>query len=362
MSETDKRTPLHDRHVEIGGRMVSFAGWDMPVQYATGIIGEHRIVRTACGVFDISHMGQFEAKGEHAAEWLGSLLTNDALALEVGRGQYTLMLNERGGVIDDMIIYRSAEESFLIVVNASMIDEDFAWMEAHRAEGVSLTDRSDDFAGMAVQGPECSAVFRNAFPGQFLPSRNGIRAAEIDGDGCFFCRTGYTGEDGFEFFCPASSAVKWFDRLIAAGAKPCGLGARDSLRLEMCYPLNGSDLSPDRTPIEAGLGFFCALDTDFIGAEMLRRQKAEGPRLRLAAIEYTQKGAPPRHGYEVQTPDGTRLGELSSGILSPSIGKGIGMAYLPAEYAKPGTPVQVIVRGRPVPAVTVRKPFYRKDG
>ncbi len=361
MSETEKRTPLHDKHVELGGRMVPFAGWNMPVQYATGIIGEHKIVRTDCGVFDISHMGQFFAKGAQVTAWLNSLLTNDPTKLEIGRGQYTLMLNERGGVIDDMIIYRDGEDSFFIVVNASKIDEDYAWMKAHCPQGITLTNRSEEFAGMAVQGPHCGDVFSRAFPGLALPSRNGISMHEIDGDTCFFCRTGYTGEDGFEFFCPSASGIKWLERLLEAGAKPCGLGARDSLRLEMCFPLNGSDLSPERTPIEAGLGFFCALDTDFIGVDILRKQKADGPAVRLTAIEYTEKGAPPRHGYEVQSADGLPLGELCSGILSPSIGKGIGMAYIPAEYAKAGTQLQIVVRGKAIPAVTVKKPFYKKE-
>ena len=358
-ADTMKSTPLCARHVELGAKMVPFAGWNMPVQY-TGIIDEHNTVRNACGVFDISHMGQFTASGPGCTAWLNRMFTNNLNKLVDGMGQYSIMLNEKGGIIDDLIIYRLAEESYFIVVNASMIDEDYAWLVAHKPEGITLDNRSADFVGLAVQGPTCEEVFARACPGVQLPVRNGILCFECDGDKLIVCRTGYTGEDGFELFCPAAQGVKWFDKVMAGGAKPCGLGARDSLRLEMCYSLNGSDLSPEKTPLEAGLSWCCDLTKDFIGVEVLRRQKAEGRPSALVAIEYKGKGAPPRHGYAVQLPDGTPLGEVCSGILSPTLGKGIAMAYVPTAHSKIGTEVQILVRGKAVPAEIVRKPFLKK--
>lgn len=358
-ADTMKSTPLCAKHVELGAKMVPFAGWNMPVQYS-GIIDEHNTVRTACGVFDISHMGQFLVNGAGSTEWLNGMFTNNLGKLVDGMGQYSMMLNEQGGVIDDLIIYRLAEDDYFIVVNASMIDEDYAWLAARKPEGIVLENKSDAFVGLAVQGPACEEVFARLCPGVTLPVRNGILCFECEGDALIICRTGYTGENGFEFFCPAEQGVKWFEKLLAAGAKPCGLGARDSLRLEMCYSLNGSDLSPEKTPLEAGLSWCCDLSKDFIGVDVLRRQKAEGRPTALVAIEYKGKGAPPRHGYEVQLPDGTPLGTVCSGILSPTLGKGIAMAYVPAAHGKVGTDVNIIVRGKAVPAQIVKKPFLKK--
>jgi aminomethyltransferase len=339
--------------------MVPFAGWNMPVQY-TSIMDEHAAVRTAAGIFDISHMGQFIVSGPGALAWLNRMLANNVAKLEVGQGQYSFLLNERGGVIDDLIVYRTAEDAFFLVVNASMIDEDFAWMAKHQPEDVAFANESELWAGMAVQGPESPAAFEKVCPGQALPPRNGIARFAVDGVDVVVCRTGYTGEDGFEFFSPAEQGGAWFEKFIAAGAKACGLGARDTLRLEMCYPLNGNDLSPDRTPIEGCFGFFVDLEKgDFIGREVLAKQKAEGPAQKLVALEYTDKGAPPRSHYAVLDAAGNVVSELSSGVLSPSTGKGIGMAYVPAGLAKIGTEFFVDVRGRQFPAKVVKKPFYK---
>jgi aminomethyltransferase len=352
-----KSSPLEAAHVALGAKLVPFAGWNMPVQY-TSIIDEHTAVRTACGIFDISHMGQFIVSGPTAAAWLNGLLTNDIAKLGIGEGQYTLMLNEAGGVIDDLIAYRTDEEEFLLVVNASMIGEDFAWMEAHQDGRVELRNESGFWAGMAIQGPAAAEIFAKVLPDETLPPRNGL---SITDEAAVICRTGYTGEDGFEFFCPVDEAIGYWDKFLAAGAKPCGLGARDTLRLEMGYPLNGNDLSPERTPIEAGLGFFCALEKgDFIGRDTLVRQKADGPAVKLTALRYLDKGPPPRAHYPVHSADGAVLGELASGVLSPSLMTGIGMAYLPAEFSKIGTPLQIEVRGRLFPAEVVKKPFYKK--
>lgn len=354
-----KQSPLLDAHLALGARMVPFAGWNMPVQYA-GIREEHAAVRTGVGVFDISHMGQFVVEGVSATAWLDTMLTNDVAKLAVGQGQYTLMLNEGGGVIDDLIVYREGEEAFFAVVNASMIDEDFAWLNGHLAAGVTLRDESAAWAGMAVQGPRSGEAWGRIFPaGPELPPRNGILRFPMGGGDLVVCRTGYTGEDGFEFFCAASEAVSWWDKIVAAGATPCGLGARDTLRLEMGYPLNGADLAPQRTPIEAGLRFFVKLDkAEFVGRSVLAQQAADGPAVRLLAFRMTCKCPPPRAHYPV-VHDGQRVGEVTSGTLSPSLDQGIGMAYLPAGLAEPGTGIGIDIRGRVFPAVVVKKPFYK---
>lgn len=356
MSDTLLHSPLEPLHIELGGRMVDFAGWYMPVMYGS-ILDEHHAVRKEVGIFDISHMGQFIVRGPGAGEWLDRMLANEVARLADGEGQYTFLLNERGGVIDDLILYREAVDTYFLVVNASMIDADFAWLHARLDAGVELINESDLWAGMAVQGPRSQELFAAVHPGEGLPVRNGIARLA---NGAVVCRTGYTGEDGFEYFCPAAEGVAAFRAFVEGGAAPCGLGARDSLRLEMCYPLNGNDLSPERTPLEAGLGFFVALDKgDFVGRDVLLKQKAEGLQRKLVAIEYTDKGAPPRAHYPVLDAGGQVIGELSSGVPSPSTGKGIGMAYLPIDFTKPGTPVQIDVRGRHFPAVVVKKPFYK---
>ncbi len=346
-----KHTPLEAAHLRLQARMVPFAGWYMPVQYS-GITAEHEAVRKGVGVFDISHMGQVFVTGAGAEAWLNGLLTNNVSKLEPGQGQYTLMLNEEGGVIDDLIAYRTGPADFVLVINASMIDEDVAWMQAHLPADVVLRNASSDYAGLAVQGPRASELLDG------LPPRNGI---QLRLDGVIVCRTGYTGEDGFELFCPAADGEKWLDRFVAAGATPCGLGARDTLRLEMCYPLNGNDLSPTRTPIEAGLGFFVDLTkTAFTGHEKLRAQKASGDHDKLCALVITEKGPPPRAHYPVVL-DGVKIGETCSGGPAPSLGgQGIALAYLPAAHAKPGTIVGLEVRGKVFAAKVVKKPFYKK--
>lgn len=361
MSDNLQETPLAELHRRLGGKMIGFAGWNMPVQY-TSIMNEHEAVRNGCGVFDISHMGQFWVKGPSALDWLNGLLTNDTRKLEPGFGQYTLMLNEAGGVIDDLIIYRVDEESVFLVVNAAKIDEDWKWLESHLIDGVSLINESDQWVGLAVQGPESQAVYQKLFDtGAELPPRNGITRVAAAGGDLIVCRTGYTGEDGYEFFCPAPQGEAWLEKFIEAGVVPCGLGARDSLRLEVCYPLNGSDLSPSHTPLQAGLGFACALDTEFVGVEVLREQKQNGLGERLVALEYVEKGAPPRPHYPVCLPGGEAISELTSGVLSPTLKKGIGMAYLPVAHAKVGHELEIEVRGKRVLAKVVKKPFYKKS-
>ena len=352
-----KLSPLNDLHEELGAKMVEFAGWRMPIQYA-GILKEHLAVRERAGVFDISHMGEVFVSGVGAAEWLNGLLTNDVAKLEVGEGQYTLMLNEAGGVIDDLILYRIGEEAYLAVVNAALIEEDVAGMRGKLAGDVVLEDRSAEYGALAVQGPEAAKVYAAMLSeGEELPSRNGVRELETPEGKVIVCRTGYTGEDGFEFFCAAEATTGWMRKVLEAEAEPCALGARDTLRLEMGYPLNGSDLSRERTPLEAGLGFFVGKEKgEFIGSPALAAQKEAGGYDRLVAIRMTEKGPPPRPHYAVWA-EGEQVGELCSGTMSPSLGAGIGMAYLPDRLKGAGTALELEIRGKRFPAEVVKKPF-----
>ncbi|MDA7597548.1 glycine cleavage system aminomethyltransferase GcvT [bacterium] len=351
-------SPLDSRHRELGARMLPFAGWEMPIQYE-GIVAEHNAVRNLLGIFDISHMGQVEISGVDSEKWLNGLLTNDVSALEDNGGQYTLMLNEGGGVIDDLILYREAADRFFLVVNASKIDEDVAWLTQNLTEGIELKNYSDDFGAFAIQGPAAESAWEKVTAEWgALPPRNGI--VRLENGRIIACRTGYTGEDGFEFFAPNAEIGKWWDAFVSAGAKPCGLGSRDSLRLEKCYPLNGSDLDPDHSPLEAGLGFFVKLEKgcEFTGSDVLKKQKTEGLSQRLVAIQVIGKAPPPRHGYGVADPaTGEQISELTSGGLSPTLGKGIGLTYVPVGLTKIGTQLEIDVRGRRFPCEVVKKPM-----
>jgi len=345
--------------------MVDFGGWSMPVQYS-GIIDEHHAVRGNLGLFDISHMGQFFAEGAGAAAWLNRLLTNNIDKLDVGECQYTFLLNDDGGVIDDLIVYRIADTRFLLVVNASKIEEDFAWMQAHHDPGVQFENHSEHYAGFAVQGPKSAQLFDAFFCGQYSrPARNEILAVRIDGETYYIARTGYTGEDGFEVFCPAGRAVKSWNDILGKGAafaiKPCGLGARDTLRLEMCYPLNGSDLGADTTPIEAGLGMFVDLQKpDFIGRRKLAEQKERGVKRRLVPFKMTGASPPPRSHYPVFK-GGAKIAETTSGSLSPTLKAGIGMAYILTEFALINEQIEIEIRGRRFPATIEKKPLHRPN-
>jgi aminomethyltransferase len=356
-------TPLHAEHVRLGAKMVDFGGWSMPVQYS-GIIDEHHAVRGNLGVFDISHMGQFFAEGAGTAAWLNGLLTNNVDRLGVGECQYTLLLNETGGVIDDLIVYRIGDARYLLVVNAGRIDEDFAWMYGRLAPGVALENRSEHFAGLAVQGPRSAQLFDVFFQGKYSrPARNEILSVQVDDETYYIARTGYTGEDGFEVFCPAHRAVKSWNDILRKGAefgiKPCGLGARDTLRLEMCYPLNGSDLAPDTTPIEAGLSIFVDLKKSaFIGREALCRQKEGGVKRRLVPFKMTGVSPPPRSHYAVFKGD-QKIAETTSGTLSPTLKIGIGMAYIPTQFARINEQIEIEIRGKRFPAVIEKKPLHR---
>jgi aminomethyltransferase len=346
--------------------MVDFGGWSMPVQYS-GIIDEHNSVRSKLGVFDISHMGQFFAEGAGALAWLNGLLTNNVERLAVGECQYTFLLNDQGGVIDDLIVYRIGDAKYLLVVNAAKIDEDFAWMQAHLGPEVDFRNRSHDFAGLAVQGPRSAQLFEAFFHGKYSrPARNEILAIQIDDELYYIARTGYTGEDGFEVFCPSNRAVKSWNDILRKGSefeiKPCGLGARDTLRLEMCYPLNGSDLTPDTTPIEAGLSLFVDLQKPkFVGRDSLLRQKQEGVKRRLVPFKMCGACPPPRSHYAVFKGD-QKIAETTSGTQSPTLKAGIGMAYIPTEFARINEQIEIEIRGKRFPATIEKKPLHRAGG
>jgi aminomethyltransferase len=366
MSEVaQKKTPLYDEHVKRGAKMIPFGDWIMPVHY-TSILEEHQAVRTNAGMFDISHMGQLIAEGKGAGQWLNEMLTNNIDKLTVGTGQYTFLLNETGGIIDDLIVYRIGDAKFLLVVNASRTNEDFVWLDRHRPQDVDLKNRSADFGGVAIQGPKVVELF-HALLGENvdLPPRNAIVDLALNGMPVSIARTGYTGEDGVEVFFRAQDAAKFWSLVLGKGEqfgiKPCGLGARDTLRLEMCYPLNGSDLSPEHNPIEAGLGFFVDLTkSKFTGRDVLLKMKEDGPAQKLVPFRMEGKGPPPRPHYAVFD-NGERVGEVTSGTLSPSLNYGVGMAYINAPHSKIGSKIEIEIRGQKFPATIEKKPLYKKS-
>ena len=361
-----QKTALFDAHKKLGARLVEFGGWHMPVQYPGGIVEEHKAVREAAGVFDISHMGEFFIGGGNAQAFLNGLLTNDVDKLGVGQGQYTLMLNEEGGVIDDLILYRLHETEFLLIVNAAKIDEDHAWIKQNLPEGVTFIDKSDESSALALQGPKAIEIARKFFgPGWPEPKRNEITSYSWNCQPVLTARTGYTGEDGLELLFTNEVAENFLNALLEAGKpfglKPCGLGARDTLRLEAGLPLNGNDLSSLRTPIEAGLGAFVSLTKEavFPGKGVLLKQKANGLNNKLVAFRVAQGGPPPRPHYRLFLGEG-QVGEVTSGAPSPTLGYGIGMAYVDIDYTEPGTKLELEVRGTRVPVEVVKKPFYRR--
>jgi aminomethyltransferase len=350
-----KRTPLHDRHVAAGARLVGFAGWEMPVQYA-GIREEHVAVRTKAGIFDVSHMGEIETSGPDAEAFLQRILSNDVTKIADQGAQYSVLCKDDGGVLDDLFTYRLGHDRFLTVTNASNHEKDLDWFSRH-TEGfdVTLHDRLHDYAMLAVQGPLARGIVNDLADGE-LPAR--FRTAELTvagAPGVLVCGTGYTGEDGVELLVRPEHATAVWDAVTEHGAVPAGLGARDTLRLEVCFHLYGNDLMESRGPIEAGLGWCCKEDTGFIGSEAIRATRESGPTEKLAPFAFTGPGIP-RQGNPV-----IGGGEVTSGTLSPCLNVGIGMAYLPAEQAEPGTPIEIDVRGKSRPAEVRKKPLYSKE-
>jgi aminomethyltransferase len=350
MAQTLQRTPVHGRHVALGARMVPFAGWEMPVQYE-GVIQEHRAVRADAGVFDVSHMGEIEVEGPQAHPFLQGLLSNDLDRIEPGEAQYTLLTNERGGIVDDLIAYRLGPCRYLLVVNAANKDADFRWLKEREARGSEVTDVSAEYGLLAVQGPR--AIERLG-----LPAARAFTFAEerVAGIEAMVNRTGYTGEDGCELLCMAEDAAALWDAVLERGVVPCGLGARDTLRLEACYPLHGNDITPDTDPISAGLGWTCALAKDFTGAAEIRMIKEVGPGRKLVPFVMEER-AIPRQGMAI---DGG--GEVTSGTHSPMLDVGIGLGYVPSAMSAKGTELAIDVRGNSRKARVVKKPIYGREG
>ena len=373
-----KRTTLFSAHQKLGAKLIDFGGWEMPVQY-TSITDEHLAVRNAAGIFDISHMGEVTVSGAGAEAFLNSVLTNDLRKLVPGEGQYTLMCNERGGVVDDLYAYKLSGGVYFLIINASRIEADVAWLQGQAAAfsgELKLTDASHNYAAIAVQGPRVQEFINAVIPGASVSAmrvnavtdlkKNQIGGFKFENQSVLVSRTGYTGEDGFEIVGSDESIQHLWDKIISAGRpfglKPAGLGARDTLRTEVCYPLYGHELDENTTPIEAGVGFFVSLDKgEFNGRAVLAEQKVNGTKKKCVAFKMTDKSAPPRPHYPIWV-NGAGLGEVVSGTQSPSLNLGIGMGYVPVEFAKAGTAIEIEIRGKRFGAQVVAKPIYRKAG
>ena len=364
-----KQTPLNAAHRRLGARMVDFGGWDMPVQYPAGTVEEHTRTRTRAGLFDVSHMGEFEVRGPDAIALVNRLCSNDASKLIDGQAQYSALTTERGTVVDDLLVYRFGPEHLLLVVNASTTEKDWEWIEQHRAdERVELTNRSTDFCQIALQGPAAAGILQQLTetPLEEIKYYH-FREGEVDGVPAIISRTGYTGEDGFEVYADAARAEQLWDRMLDAGRHgtpdgvlPCGLAARNTLRLEAAMALYGHELDEEHTLLEANLGWICKLNKgDFMGRDALARQKEEGPRRKLVGFEVTDRGIA-RDGQDVLV-GGERVGIVTSGSPAPFLKKNIGLAYVPAEFSDAGREIQIDVRGRAVGARVVPVPFYKRE-
>jgi aminomethyltransferase len=352
--DTLRRTPLYERHRAGGAKLVPFAGWEMPVQYE-GIRQEHVNVRTRAGLFDVSHMGEIETEGPDAEAFLQRILSNDVTKIAGDGAQYSVLCRDDGGVLDDLFTYRLGDDHFLTVTNASNHWRDYEWFGRHAADfDVRVTDAAPAYAMLALQGPEARAILGRHIDGE-APKRMRTARAQVAGVDCLVCGTGYTGEDGAELLIPPDGAEQVWDALTGDGAQPAGLGARDTLRLEVCFHLYGNDLSEDRNPIEAGLGWVCKRDTGFIGADAL----PDDPPDRLVPFAFTGPGIP-RPGNAVVV-DGEERGVVTSGTLSPCLEIGIGMAYAPKAAAEPGTRIDIDVRGKLRPAEVRERPLYKRE-
>jgi aminomethyltransferase len=354
-----RRTPLYDRHLAAGAKLVDFAGWEMPVQYE-GVRAEHLAVRSGCGVFDVSHMGEVETSGRDSLAFLQRVLSNDVAKLDVGGAQYSVLCREDGGILDDLFTYRLADERYLTVTNAANHAGDLEWFQRHAGDfDVEVTDAIASYAMLAVQGPQARQIV-GGLSATELPERMHTATVALAGADALVCGTGYTGEDGVEVLVNAADAAALWDALLDAGATPAGLGARDTLRLEVCFHLYGNDMDVSRNPIEAGLGWCCKEETGFVGSEAVAEARAAGPAEKLAPFLLTGPGIP-RQGNEVLDASGEPAGMVTSGTLSPSLEVGIGMAYVRAPLAEPGTEVEIDVRGRRRGARVESRPLYHRD-
>lgn len=357
-----KRTPMDSRHREAGAKMVAYAGFAMPVQYPAGIKKEHMAVRESCGLFDVSHMGEFVVEGPGALATLNQLMTNDFSNMEVGRCRYSPMCNEQGGIIDDLLVYKTGEASYMVIVNAANRAKDLAWMEARLAEGTSLTDDSDKWGLLALQGPKAQDILEKVadpslLPEKFYTFRDGVDVAGVT---CLVSQTGYTGEMGYEIYCPPEGMVQVFDALVEAGGDDvalCGLGARDTLRLEAGMPLYGQEMTETITPYEAGLGFFVKLDKeDFIGKAAL--EGGQDPKRKRVGLKVLGRGIG-RTDHEV-VKDGKPIGHITSGTQLPYLGGAYAMALVEVPYSQIGEKLDIIIRDKPVEAEVVALPFYKR--
>jgi len=355
-----RRTPLYDSLVAAGAKLVPFAGWEMPVQYE-GVRAEHLAVRSGCGVFDVSHMGEIETSGPQALELLQRLLSNDVSELEVGGAQYSVLCREDGGVLDDLFTYRLADQHYLTVTNASNHESDLAWFRRHASEfDCDVADRLESWAMLAVQGPDARAIVAGLADGELPPRMRTATAGFACAPEALVCGTGYTGEDGVEILIAPEAALALWQALIDGGAVAAGLGARDTLRLEVCFHLYGNDLSTDRNPIEAGLGWCCKEETGFIGSDVIANARAAGTAEKLVPFALTGAGIP-RQGNGVIDADGETAGVVTSGTLSPCLKRGVGMAYVRADLARSETEIEIDVRGKRRPARIESKPLYNPD-
>ncbi len=367
-----RQTPLVEAHRAAGGRMVDFAGWELPVQYES-VVAEHEAVRAAAGLFDVSHMGEIEFSGPGALDAVNGLISNDLDRCADGQALYAGLLNDEGGFVDDVVVYRFSPQRILLCVNASNREKDFAWM-CERFPDIRPRQRSDDFAQLALQGPASAAILQRLTSSSLSALGNyRFTEGEVAKVPCLISRTGYTGEDGFELYCSPGAALSLWNALLeegrAEGLKPAGLGARDSLRTEVKYPLYGQDIDAVHTPLEAGLSWAVKLDKErFVGKAALQAQKERGPQRKWVGFELTESGVP-RHGYPVLAPSGSegsggsgaqRVGEVTSGTFGPAVQRPIGMAYVPVALAREGTPLQIEIRGRAVAAQVVKTPFWRR--
>ncbi len=359
-----KSTALHAKHEALGAKMVPFAGYSMPVSYE-GVNAEHETVRNAVGVFDVSHMGEFLVEGPKALELIQKISSNDASKLTIGKAQYSCMPNETGGIVDDLIIYRVKDETYLLVVNASNIQKDWDHISKYNvAIGAEMRDLSDNYSLLAIQGPKAVEAMQSlsSIDLSAIAFYN-FEVADFAGiENVIISATGYTGSGGFEIYCKNEEVEQVWDKVMEAGAKfgikPIGLAARDTLRLEMGYCLYGNDINDTTSPLEAGLGWITKFTKDFVNSEALKEQKENGVSRKLVAFELNERGIP-RQGYELLDQEGNVIGEVTSGTMSPSLGKGIGLGYVPVEHTKPGTELQIRIRKNSLPITIVKLPFYK---
>lgn len=359
-----KNTALTSVHTELGAKMVPFAGFNMPVQYE-GVNVEHETVRNGIGVFDVSHMGEFLLTGPKALDLLQKVCSNDASTLTIGKAQYSCLPNDKGGIVDDLIIYKIKEEQYLLVVNASNIEKDWNWISSHNSDGVEMRNLSDDYSLLAIQGPKAVEAMQSLTSVDLSAIKYyHFEVADFAGiEHVIISATGYTGSGGFEIYCKNSEVKQIWDKVFEAGKefgiKPIGLAARDTLRLEMGFCLYGNDIDDTTSPLEAGLGWITKFNKDFVNSENLKKQKEEGISQKLVGFEMVDKGIP-RHDYEIADESGTVIGKVTSGTMSPSLKKAIGLGYVPVEKSTEGTEIYIVIRGKLVKAQVVKPPFYKK--